>query len=239
MTAADAADFRRRDGLGRMHPLDLPPIVAPARRAYLVGLLLQQVSSPRVLVALSALLMAVSNNPVTPLVGPWLTLALVLYVARRFDSDAWAYIPRREQDTARPAPAPWLEIGVIAQVVVLAAGLATYLAAAQARPEAMGASVVAGLAAVLGVRELVLLMRRSGADAHGALRWFVVTAARAASLVVCIVGVVGALQRADRAPFDAWELAAGGIALLTALGVWRLLSLMPERVRCTPQRGDL
>jgi len=237
MTTADAAGFRGREGLGRMHPLDLPAVVAPARRAYLVGLLLHQASSPRVLVGLCALLMAVSNNPITPLVGPWVTLALVLYVARRFDSDAWAYIPRREQDTSRPEPAPWLEVGVVAQVAVLVGGLGTYLAVAGGRPETQGASAVAGLAAVLAVRELVLLVRRPRQAAQGPLRSVVVAAARVASLVVCVVAVVVALQRADRPPFDAWELAAGGIALLTALAVWRLLSLMPERVSCMPQRA--
>lgn len=239
MTTADAAGSRRRDGLGRMHPLDLPPIIAPARRNYLLGLLLQEASSPRVLVGLCALLMIVSNNPITPLIGPWLCLTLVCYFARRLDSDAWAYIPRREQDTQRPAPSPWVETGALAQLAVLACGVSAYLAAARAEPEVQGGSIVAGLAAMLGVRELVLLMKRPEPRAQGsALRTFIVSAAAILSLITCLFAVIASLPQPDLPAFDAWGLAAGGLTLVTAVAVWQLLRLMPERVRCLPELSN-
>ena len=56
------------------------------------------------LLALALCLWAVSDNPVSPLVGPLVGLTATAYVERRFRYDAWSHIPRRRQDLVRSDP---------------------------------------------------------------------------------------------------------------------------------------
>lgn len=240
MTTAGATDPRRgRSRRPRLHPLDLPREIAPARRWYLTGLALQQVASPRVLVGTCFLLMAVSDNPVTPLLGPWVGLALVCYVERRCFSDAWAYIPRREQDAGRPAPSLWVGFGALAQTSVLICGVTVYLVMTSGAARFPGGPVAIGLAVALAVREFAISVSSPEPDAGGGgPRTAALSVAGLIAFATCLAGAVVPAAHALAAPFDPWQFAIGLLTPITAAAVWRMLRRIPERVRCLPFRLD-
>lgn len=216
-----------------LHPLD----VADARRDYAIAAALRLLSSPVTLVAAMLMLWVVSDNAVSPVVGPLLGLTITAYVERRFSSDAWAYIPRRRQDTGRDEPTAWVGLARIAQLAALVAALGAYVPsvgvlAVPTRVASPAAGAMLGLmvitAATLTWDHAAPRDRRIAAasspvsDTFGAL---VLTA-----LICGLIGVSG------RAGLDAGGAAVGAAVVLLAATGWLLFRLIPLRVRCLPER---
>jgi hypothetical protein len=99
-----------------VHPTDLPEGRRHYRRAWVMSL----VGSAQCLFLLGAFVWAVSDNLVAPALA-LVSTGVVAEAVRRFElREAWAFIPRRRQDTARPDPLRWCAVraGVLAASLV-------------------------------------------------------------------------------------------------------------------------
>ncbi|MET3934459.1 hypothetical protein [Arthrobacter sp. OAP107] len=81
----------------KVHPLDLPE----ARKEYLAGWWLGVVATPQLFIALAAVLLSISNNVVTPVLAPLITVGITGFVGRQFIRRSWDFVPRKRQDTNR------------------------------------------------------------------------------------------------------------------------------------------
>lgn len=208
-----------------LHPLEIPR----ARLFFLGAAILGVLTSPSVIVAMMLGLWAVSNNPVTPIVGAVLGFIAMAYVERRYRSDAWAYIPRRRQDRGRDEPDLWAAVGQSVEVVLLVVG--TALVTLSGRPE-IASLAVGALLALIGV---VIVTVAWDLRAPSDRRILAVSAPIEISFAVITVTVsaVGVILLAgeDHAGTEA-ALAA---AVTVAVAAIRLLfRLIPLRVSCLP-----
>src|SRR5690554_1805708 len=86
-----------------VHPLDL----ADSRKPFIASWWLSVLTMPTVVFFFAALLWTVSNNYVTPIVVPIATAICSTLLAAYLRKEAWAYIPRKRQDSQRRLPARW------------------------------------------------------------------------------------------------------------------------------------
>jgi hypothetical protein len=86
-----------------VHPLDVPE----ARRAFFLSWLVSVLAGPATVAGLVVVFWFLAEDRyVGPPVGVLVAL-LGWAAATWFEREAWAYIPRRRQDRARPLPLPW------------------------------------------------------------------------------------------------------------------------------------
>ncbi len=102
-----------------VHPLDLPQ----ARQPFLASWWLSLLAGPPIVFALAALLWVVSNNYVTPVLVPLGTGIAAAFASAFAAREAWAYIPRRRQDTDRRLPGRWSVLGTVLPSAGLLVGL--------------------------------------------------------------------------------------------------------------------
>lgn len=220
-------------GPALVHPLDVPG----ARRAYLAATLLALLSSPVLLVAGMFLLWSVSDNPVTPVLAPAWTLILASLAERRYRADAWAHIPRRNQDSARNDPAVVAVAAAGIPPVCLAAAAWAFLLATETHPAAAAAAHWgAGAAAALAVVLLATMAwDRTASAAYRISRCpqTLTTAADTGTLLI-LAAVFGVL--AGKAPLEIPALALGGGVVLAVSAVWGIFQLVPGRIPCLPSR---
>jgi hypothetical protein len=219
-----------------LHPLD----IEQARGYYLVAMLLRFFVSPTVLLSAMLLLWTVSNNALTPVVGPIIGLTLVAYVERRFRTDAWAYIPRRRQDLGRDEPIGLALLVRSVEVAFLAGTVTSFVSSVGVRPvPTRVASIALGL--LLGlilIAVAALLWDRSAPRDHrfAPAPTPVGTLATTSTLIVVTLGSV---TLARRITVDMPETLIGFAILAGATTLWLLLRLIPARVRCLPAGIDL
>ncbi|GAA1827517.1 hypothetical protein [Agromyces salentinus] len=215
------------------HPLDL----RAARPVYRWAAALRALTSPAVSLAAIMLLWVVSDNLVTPVVGPVLGVSTIAYVERRCRADAWAHVARGRQDAGRDDPAAWSAAAVAFEVLVFAGACAVFVpkVGVEAGPTAV-APIAAGMAVGLLVCSLAASTwdrrapreRRVDNASHG-----VVQIRQAGILVVSGTAVAMLSERAVLMP----PAVALGAALALAVGAIGLLArLIPSRVRCLPER---
>lgn len=102
-----------------VHPLDL----VDSRKPFIVSWWLAIVAMPTVTFLLAAVLWVVSNNYITPILVPVSIAVGSSLLGDVLQKEAWAYIPRRRQDVARPVPALWLMLRDAISTASLLAGL--------------------------------------------------------------------------------------------------------------------
>ncbi|WP_188043286.1 hypothetical protein [Changpingibacter yushuensis] len=227
----------KRDGEAAdrlLHPLDIPREIAPARAYFCTAMAMRMLASPAVLTAAVLVLLTVSNNVWTPIIGPAVALSLVCYTEQRFRADAWAYIARREQDPTRHDPARWTHRSLLAQILLV--GAATWLFIARsdndlpptARVLAIG--VLGGLILV-EVAELAEMRYRPGH--RGVSGAFLRSHAIQKVAIIGIAGF-GVTLLAPWQSENLWKAGAGVLVPVLAAVAWWLLRRIPEHVRCLP-----
>jgi len=102
-----------------VHPLDL----ADSRKPFIASWWLSVLTMPTVVFFFAALLWTVSNNYVTPIVVPIATAICSALLAAYLRKEAWAYIPRKRQDSQRRLPVRWLLTRSAVSTASLLAGL--------------------------------------------------------------------------------------------------------------------
>ncbi|MCK6066544.1 MULTISPECIES: hypothetical protein [Microbacterium] len=182
-------------------------------------------------------LLSISDNVVSPVLGPLIGLTICAYVERGWRTDAWAHIPRRHQDSGRDEPGLWSASGKFVQLAALAGGSASYVGAlgvrdvaTQAGPAVVGALTALALAELGALTWDRLAPRDRRVDGAPPLIGAAFTAG-----VILIVSI-GAVSILARSPWDqtAFLAAAGG---LVAYGlVILLMRLIPKGVRCLPEK---
>lgn len=208
-----------------LHPLEIPR----ARLFFLGAAVLGVLTSPSAIVAMMLGLWAVSNNPVTPVIGAVLGLIAMAYVERRYRSDAWAYIPRRRQDRGRDEPDLWVAVGLSVEAILLVVG--TSLVALSGRPEIASLAVGALLAIIGAVIVTVAWDLRAPSDRRILAASPPVEISFAAiTVTIAAVGVI-LLAGEDFVGTEA-ALAAAITVVVAAIGL--LFRLIPLRVSCLP-----
>ncbi|WP_432840081.1 hypothetical protein [Dactylosporangium sp. CA-092794] len=132
-----------------VHPLDLPP----ARRAFFHAWLIAVLAGPATVASLVVVFWFVAEDRwVAPPAG-LLVAVLGTAASAYFQREAWAYIPRKRQDRARPLPLSW-DLG---RYLVVAASAGAALALLGRRllepsvPQPVGAYVVGACAGIVVV----------------------------------------------------------------------------------------
>lgn len=227
---------RGREAADRLlHPLDIPREIAPARVYYLTAMAMRMLASPAVLCAAVLLLLMISNNVWTPFIGPVVALSLVCYTEQRFRADAWAYIPRREQDLTRPDPAQWMRLALVGQTLLVGAATWVFIASSgndllpTARVLAIGVLGGLILAEIAGLAEIRYRSEHRGMPGS--------SMRSRAMQMVAIIGIAG-LGVAHLAPWqneDTWMVGAAALVPVLAAVAWWLLRRIPEHVRCLPE----
>lgn len=207
------------------HPLEVPR----ARLFFLGAAILGVLTSPAVIVAMMLGLWAVSNNPVTPVIGAALGLLAMAYVERRYRSDAWAHIPRRRQDRGRNEPDRWASIELSVEVGLLAAGV--WLVVASHRPEINSLAV----GALLGLIAVVVVTVAWDLRAPTDRRILSVSAPVEISFAALAVAVaaIGVILLAGE-DFVGADAAIGAAATVAVAAIRLLFRLIPLRVSCLP-----
>lgn len=102
-----------------VHPLDL----VEAKKPFVASWWLSVLAMPTVVFFLAALLWSVSNNYVTPIVVPLIIATCSGLLANFLRKEAWAYIPRKRQDSLRSLPTSWSVLKAVISTASLLAGL--------------------------------------------------------------------------------------------------------------------
>ena len=102
-----------------VHPLDL----VDARRPFVVSWWGSLLAMPTVVFFLAAVLWGLSNNYVTPIVVPIALAVGARLLAAHLRREAWAYIPRKRQDSTQRVPMRWSIIRSVVSTAALLAGL--------------------------------------------------------------------------------------------------------------------
>lgn len=102
-----------------VHPMDL----TDARRPFIASWWLSVLAMPTVVFLFVALLWIVSNNAVTPIVVPIALAVCASLLSAHLRKEAWAYIPRKRQDSHKPVPTRWLVIRSVISTASLLTGL--------------------------------------------------------------------------------------------------------------------
>lgn len=219
-----------------LHPLD----IEEARSYYLAATLLRVFVSPSVLTATMLLLWAVSNNPVTPILGPVVGITLIAYVERKFRTDAWAYVPRRRQDAGRDEPVALASLARGVELAFLAGAMVGFVSSLGVRavPTQVGSialGVVVGLALI--VVGTWLWDRSAPRDHRFALAPMAV--GDLSGVLTLAILALGASAIFGRTAIHLPEALAGFALIVGTTTLWLLLRLIPVRVRCLPPSVDM
>ncbi|WP_454295119.1 hypothetical protein [Salana multivorans] len=214
-----------------LHPLD----IREARGYYLAATLLRLFVSPTVLVASVLLLWVVSNNSVTPVLGPSIGLTLIAYVERKYRSDAWSYIPRRQQDVGRDEPASLALLARGVEVAVLAVATASFVSSVgirlvPTRVTSIAVGIMLGLALI--VVATLLWDRSAPRDHRFSLAPSLVGNVAAGSILLVVAW--GTANLMGRVALDMPTTLIGFAVVGSVTTLWLLLRLIPVRVRCLP-----
>ncbi len=161
-----------------VHPLDLPG----ARKEFLLGWWLGVFATPQVYTALLAVLWAVSNNYVTPVLVPLVLVVIAGWISVKLTGGAWDYIPRKRHDKDRRMTGMTIAASLITSLALFA-GLLIFMAwtASQdlfpgfsAYPLGMGSAIALIMAGELVIK---LVRRRSVELVSDAISVIVVVAA--------------------------------------------------------------
>lgn len=213
-----------------VHPLDL----VEARKPFVVSWWLSQLSTPTVLFLLAAVLWTVSNNYITPVLIPVGIGVGATYLARILAREAWAYVPRRRQDTSRPVPRIWSVLGAAISTVALLVGLV--LLAFWIIGNGVGISVVgyilgtgAGIVLLIaaGLVWTLLVPGRPSASLGGPLAQ---CARLVAVLGAVVIGYLLITTRYDMATLSLSDVLTGAIVIVVIQVVWWLFALRKSAV---------
>lgn len=194
-----------------LHPTDLPE----ARGLYLRGWWFGRLCSIPVVVAIGAVVWAISGNLLATIVAPLSTLAIGLLASRWFISRAWDYIPRKRQHTS--GASSWRLLATLIDAVALLVIAAALILAVNARPmpeDVVAFATGAGIGvALIQAGELImgLVQRASG---HLAMRRLILLIAVAVSAVS--LGAFGLDVEWRRDAFVAAVMGAASILLAQA-----------------------
>ncbi|WP_312180178.1 hypothetical protein [Arthrobacter sp.] len=220
-------DLPDEDRQRLVHPLDQ----ADARRPFLYSLWLREAASPQLFFLLAAVLWSVSNNFVTPIVGPLSVAVIAGLGARKTERDAWSYIPRRRQDLARTLPTAWIVSTAAFRAAALFAGLLIICVrfSGSGLPAGVAAwSVGAGAAVVLLMAmELLWHLRASRLSGEPARDFWPQAFSLAAVLGALLFAT--AVLRADGAPWRPADLLAGAAVMVGVQLLWWLSQGLPHR----------
>lgn len=219
-----------------LHPLD----VTEARGYYMIAAFLRLLISPCVFVAMMLMLWVVSNNAVSPVVGPFVGLTVTAYVERRFRADAWAHIPRRRQDAGRDEPIILASTTRAIELVLLLLAIAAFVSSMGVREvPTMVASAALGAMLGLALAEVAILLweRFAPRDHRFAPAPSIVTNMFGAAVLIILI--IGMMSLADRLSIEPTAVTLGAAMVVGVMTVWLLLRLVPVRVRCVPAALDL
>ena len=214
-----------------LHPVD----VQGGRRPYAISVCLRVAASPHIFVALVLVLCTVSNNIVTPLLGPFVGLLVCAYVERRYRADAWANIARRSQDVTRDEPRMWAAMARTAQASALATAIVVFVVhpGAEAFTPAAG-SLVSG----------VLMGLAAGAvatatwDRVAPPAWRVEPTSPAVAIpavgVTLLLSAMATTALLSRAPWDQSAFFAGAAICVSFTAAALSLRAIPAKIRCAP-----
>lgn len=208
-----------------LHPTDLPE----ARELYARGWWFGRLSSIPVVVAIGAMVWAISGNLLATIVAPLSTLAIGLLASRWFISRAWDYIPRKRQH--KGGASSWRLLATLIDAVALLVIAAALILAVNARPmpeDVVAFATGAGIGvALIQTAELIagLAQRASG---HLATRRLILLIAVAVSAVS--LGAFGLDVEWGRDAFVAAVLGAASI-LLAQAAWWVTAALQGRRAQ--------
>lgn len=207
------------------HPLEIPR----ARLFFVGAVILRVLTSPTVIVAMMLALWAVSNNPVTPVVGAVLGLLAMAYVERKYCSDAWAHIPRRRQDRGRDEPGVWAAVALSVKVVCLIVGTSLVVLSGRAEIGSLSAGALFGLIAVA----VITVAWDLHAPADRRILYVSVPVEISFAATVVTVAGFGVILLAGE-DFVGTEAIVGAAAAVVAATIGLLFRLIPLRVSCLP-----
>jgi hypothetical protein len=207
------------------HPIEIPR----ARRFFVGAVVLGTLTSPSVIVAMMLVLWAVSNNPVTPVVGAILGLLAMAYVERRYRSDAWAYIARRRQDRGRDEPGAWSLAAFAVEVACLIVGTSLVVLSGRADVASLAVGALLGLIAVVVLT--VAWDLRAPSDRR--ILYASPSVEIAFAAIAVAVAAVGVILLAGE-DFVGIEAVAGATAAIAVAVIGLLFRLIPLRVSCLP-----
>lgn len=208
-----------------LHPTDLPE----ARELYARGWWFGRLSSIPVVVAIGAMVWAISGNLLATIVAPLSTLAIGLLASRWFISRAWDYIPRKRQH--KGGASSWRLLATLIDAVALLVIAAALILAVNARPmpeDVVAFATGAGIGvALIQTAELIagLAQRASG---HLATRRLILLIAVAVSAVS--LGAFGLDVEWGRGAFAAAVMGAASI-LLAQVAWWVTAALQRRRAQ--------
>lgn len=218
-----------------LHPLDIPREIAPARVYYLTAMAMRMLASPAVLTAAVLLLLTISNNVWTPIIGPVVALSLVCYTEQRFRADAWAYIARREQDLTRPDPAPWTRLAILAQALLLGAAIWVFVAHSGGDPLSAARVLATGVLGGLILVEVAGLVEMGYRPGRRGMPGSSMASRAIQTVAIIVIAGLGAARLAPWQSEDTWAVGAGALIPVLAVVAWWMLRRIPEHVRCLPE----
>jgi hypothetical protein len=212
-----------------VHPLDL----SAARRLFVASWWLTVLVMPTVVFFFVALLWSVSNNYVTPIVVPIALAVCAGLLSTYLRKEAWAYIPRKRQDSQRRVPPRWSVMRWVISTASLLAGLALltlWLVEHELDAGVLGYIFGSALGIVLLMVIGLLWMVFAPSRLRSTLDSWTVQLTRLIAVGAAIV--IGCLivgQRYDLADFDISNVLIGAGVIIAAQVIWWLASLWQSR----------
>lgn len=203
-----------------VHPLDLPEARRLIRASALVGAL----AGPSAGLGIAALVWFASRSWLVPLIAGAVVIVFGDLARRHLAEQAWAFIPRRRQDRARPLPVSW-QLGQTLAIAALWSAAVLLLAARLARPDvpAQVAEVTFGMGAATGLLLAVDLLHHAVSRDRSARAHLAVAGAGIAAVVVATAAANAVLFGAPTAaPTPAALWGAGAMLVVGAgTGLWQ------------------
>ena len=177
-----------------VHPLDL----RPARRPYRFSVLIASATSLPVGLCLAALVWFATHSFLVPVIAGVTLVGFGALAARHFEQEAWAFIPRRRQDRARPMPATWQLASGLSFAVLLASALVLVTVRLQ-RPDVAPPvrEFTAGAAAATGLLVVADQIR-------ALLAWRPARQNAALAMLPATASVLGSIALSYRLLFGSW-----------------------------------
>lgn len=205
-----------------LHPTDL----REARGLYARGWWFGRLCSIPVVVAIGAVIWAISGNLLATILAPLSTLAVGLLASRWFTSRAWDYIPRKRHD--KNGAASWQLLATLIDALALLVIAAALILAENAQPMAEGVvafATGAGIGvALIQAGELIPGLVQ-GTDGHLTVRRLILLIAVTVS-AVCL-GVFGLDDEWGRDAFVAAVM--GAASTLLAQAAWWVTTALQGR----------
>lgn len=208
-----------------VHPLDL----AVARRLFRYSWLIGMLTSPAVALAVAAITWFLTQSFVVPLIVGAVIVVSGTLASRFYRDEAWAFIPRKRQDRARPLPAAFeLTSGLVLASLLVGAVVLVGLRLADSGVPRNVRELTFGMAAGTGVVvALDLIAKLRGSAGQRALpSTLPVLAALAACFVI-----------ANRALFGASGFAFDGLAFWGAVAMLAVGATYAMWLRIESRRG--